>query len=103
MTPESVRPYLQAPKSVLAVKWPSEWRDQAVVAKYLGMSGVVFQFEDGHEEPHANQYDPQLYLFTRRYDRINVRVGDYIVLKGEGKFVVVDKDDFSDEYLVSNA
>lgn len=97
-TPTAVRSYAQAHKSVMAVKWPPEWRDQAVVAQYLGEQGVVFQFEGGYEEPHAKQYIPQLYLFTRRYDRICVRIGDWVVLKGEGKFVVVDKEDFASEY-----
>lgn len=97
-TTQPVHAYIQKSRQVLAVKWPSEWRDQAIVAQYLGEQGVVFQFEGGYEEPHAKQYIPQLYLFTRRYDRICVRIGDWVVLKGEGKFVVVDKEDFASEY-----
>lgn len=84
--------------TVEATQWPSVWSRQSEIAKYLGMSGIPLQFENGATEPSDKQYVPQLYLFTYRYDRVCVRVGDWIVLKGDRRFAVLPKDEFYNEY-----
>ena len=81
--------------NVRAIQWPESWEKQAEIAKYLGTSGISFQFENGQTEPGHNQYIPQLYLFTHRYDRVNVRIGDWILLKElPGRFTVMPRDEF---------
>lgn len=99
--PEGVHEYVQTPRIVTAVQWPEAWSKQAAIVKYLGMSGIVLQFANGHSEPGPRQYIPQLYLFTHRYDRFNVRIGDWIVLTDNERFAVIPKDEFSEGFLPS--
>jgi hypothetical protein len=84
------------------VQWPRSWEKQAAIAKYLGSAGIPLNFENGSKEKDDEKhYIPQLYLFTHRYDRVVVRIGDWIVLRGKRRFTVVAKDEFYDEYEVS--
>jgi hypothetical protein len=84
------------------VQWPSSWARQSETAKYLGSIGIPLHFENGSKEKNPDKhYLPQLYLFTHRYDRVVVRIGDWIVIKGKRRFVVVPKDEFYDEYEVN--
>lgn len=98
-TPVGMGTYKTYDWNVRAVQWPREWEKQAQIAKYLGMSGIRFQFDDGDKEPSPNHYLPQLYLFSHRWDRLNVRIGDWIVLGDlPGRFAVLPTDEFSMQY-----
>lgn len=101
--------YLTRTNRVEAYQWPREWKEQSRIAKHLGTKGIYLQFENGAEpvptreypgsdEPVETKYIPQLFLFTHRFDRVPVRIGDWIVLLGDHRFSVVPRDDFADYY-----
>lgn len=90
--------YTRLELKVDAIQWPESWEKQSAIAKYLGQHGITLQFENGHKAPGKRNYLPQLYLYTRRYDCVKVRIGDWIVLKSNREFDVVARDVFREEY-----
>ncbi len=83
------------------VQWPRSWSEQAEIAKYLGTIGIPLHFENGaKEKDDEKHYIPQLYMFTPQYDKVVVRIGDWIVLLGERWFIIVPKAAFNERYTV---
>lgn len=93
--------YIRAELPVKAEMWGPTWERMKKTARELPEHGISFKFDDDDDVVFDEKEEyglPQLYIFTDRWDKIKVRVGDYIVITGYRQVAVVPKNEFRAEY-----
>lgn len=92
--------YMRMPLNVEAQKWGPTWESMKKTARWLGESGIVFQFATlGQQFEEDEEYGlPTLIVYDQRWRQVEVSVGDYLVMAAPHEISVVPSAVFRREY-----
>lgn len=86
-------------RQVEVMPWGPTWGQMKLTAEWLGSRGVMFWFPSEAEYPLDHDFAlPELRMYSPRFDTVPVRIGDYIVVKGQGDAYAISKAEFKQEY-----
>lgn len=91
--------YKLLPRTVEAFNWGRTWAESKQVAKWLGESGVCFEFDMSREFADTETLGlPGLFFYDRRWNYYEVRRGDWLVKFDQGDVRVYSPAQFKSEF-----
>jgi hypothetical protein len=88
--------YLRKARIVEAMRWGPTYRDMGTAFQWLGSNGISARWDpNANFPPKADEGLPRLHVFNSRWDCIEVRIGDLLVLEAPRRIKVVPRDEFT--------